>query len=123
MKTPCPTLKFFHRSRFLIATTVVLVAAENALVMPASAATVTFVDLNPAGSTNSAAAAGSGLQQAGYVTIGGVIQAALEATGVLPAGWSTVTTPWTTNAGQVFASLSNTALAQLFRLRSPPQAV
>ena len=42
----------------------------------------------------------------------------LESAGALTAGWSTVPTPWTTNAGWVSTSVTNFSPAQFYRLHA-----
>ncbi len=42
----------------------------------------------------------------------------LESVGALTGGWSTVSTPWTTNAGWVSTAVTNPSPAQFYRLRA-----
>jgi hypothetical protein len=41
----------------------------------------------------------------------------LEGSGSLTSGWSTVSTPWTTNADWILTTVTNAASVQFFRLR------
>ena len=42
----------------------------------------------------------------------------LESSDTLTGGWSTLTTPWTTNANWVSTTATNSSAAQFYRLRS-----